>query len=87
LLILKFENIKNFKNIFNSIGYEYQESSKNLTQDIYFNKIKLKIYENTKLLNLGFNKLKKIYNANNKYLYNFYTEEEMNNFIEKWRCD
>ena len=79
--------MRNFKNIFNSIGYEYEESSKNLTEDSNFSEIKSKIYENPKLLNLGYDKLKKIYNMNNKYLYNFYREEEINSFIEKWRCD
>jgi hypothetical protein len=87
LLILKFENINNWGNIFNQLGIEYIENSINLSNDLEFYPIRQILYKNLKLLGLTTNKLKDIYSQYNNNLSNFYSESEINEFIKKFSCD
>ena len=87
LLILKFENIKNWGNIFSQLGIEYVEKSDNLTSDYDFYPIRQILYKNLKLLGLTTNKLKNIYSQYNNYLSNYYLDSEINEFIKKFSCD
>lgn len=87
LLIIKFENIKKWKNIFNEFNIEYEEHSKNLTSDFDFGNIKNEIYKNPSILGLTTEKLKEWYSSSDNYLSNFYTNNEIESFINKWKCD
>jgi hypothetical protein len=87
LLILRFENIKEWGDIFCKLGIEYSENNLNLTDDCDFTNIKQNLYKNRHLLNLTSEMIKKIYSQYNNYLHNFYSESEINNFIKKWKCD
>ena len=87
LLILKFENIKNWNNIFNQLGIEYIEKPDNLTSDCDFFPIRQILYKNLKLLELTTDKLKNIYSQYNNYLSNYYSNSEINEFIKKFNCD
>jgi hypothetical protein len=87
LLIMKFENIKNWSTIFNNINVEYNEKSDNQTKDSDFYPTQKYINERPELLNLTTEKLKNIYSQYDNYLHYFYTDLEINNFINKWKCN
>ena len=87
LLILKFENIKNWGNIFNHLNIKYDEKSKNLTSNCDFYPIAQILYKNLKLFKLTTDKLKNIYSQYNNYLSNFYSNSEINEFIRFFSCD
>lgn len=84
MLILKFENIRNWKTILNNIGINYEETPINLSSDYDFYDISKYIKDNPKILNLTRDYLKDWYNYNDCYLYNYYSEKEIDNFINKW---
>lgn len=84
MLILKFENIQNWKTILNNISINYEETSINQSSNYDFYDISKYIKDNPKILNLTRDYLKDWYNYKDCYLYNYYSEKEIDNFINKW---
>ena len=80
LIILKFEQIANFKSFFNEIGYEYNDNKNNITK----NNVSLEIKQNPKILGISDDIINKFYD--NHIVRSIYTNDEINNFKNQYSC-